>query len=110
MDKVFFNRSTQTSENAIHTLIKIIELKSVIEKDRIINMGKRSTNALDLFHYLFKKPVITVKDVENFLKLTPKSVNVLIDQFVNKNILLEITGFKRNRVFHFYEYMKLYSS
>ena len=106
--KFFLTGVIQTSENSVNTLKKIIDLKSTIEKETIITLGRRSKQALTFFHYLFSKPVVTIKDVQNAVKLSPKAANDLVKVFIEKNILTEITGYQRNRVFVFTKYLKMF--
>ncbi len=98
----------QTSQNAIDTFRKIIALKSDIESTRIVTLGKRSKSALELLNYLFSEPLIETTDLPVILKLNNSTVNRLVDQFVNLNILKEVTGYKRNRIFIFKEYLDLF--
>ena len=67
-------------------------------------MGKRSKTALELLHYLFRKPVVNVKQVQEKTGLSAKAANDLVKEFLNNGILREITGFQRNRMFVFDEY------
>jgi Fic family protein len=106
--KFFLTGIIQTAENSSTTLKKIIELKALIEKEKIVQMGKRSKQALDLFHHLFRKPVISIKDVQAMTGLSPKAANDLTQSFVDKKILVETTGYQRNRVFVFEEYVKMF--
>lgn len=106
--KFFLTGVIQTSENSVDTLKKIMDLKSTIEKETIITLGRRSKQALTFFHYLFSKPVVTIKDVQNAVKLSPKAANDLVKVFIEKNILTEITGYQRNRVFAFTKYLKMF--
>ncbi|MEO0234537.1 MAG: Fic family protein [candidate division WOR-3 bacterium] len=107
--KYFLVGIANTAENSVNTLQNIIKLKSRIEKEHILPMGRRSKQALDLFHQLFRKPVITVAETQSVTGLSPKAANELIRIFTKQNILHEITGYKRNRVFVFHEYMKLFN-
>jgi len=99
---------TETAENAVATLHEIIDLKAEIEKNRIMAMGKRFPTAMLLLTRLFKKPVINVKDVHFLTSLSPKAANDLVQIFLEHNILKEIAGNRRNRVFAFEEYIKLF--
>ncbi len=100
----------ETATRSSETLQKILVLKSTIEKERIILMGKRSTQGLALFHKLFSKPVVNIRDVQTFTGLSPKAANDLVQIFVDKKILTESTGYRRNRVFIFTEYMEMFDS
>ncbi|NCU32296.1 MAG: Fic family protein, partial [Candidatus Moranbacteria bacterium] len=106
--KFFLTGIIQTSENSVATLKKIMDLKASIEKERILLMGKRSKQGLEFFHHLFKKPIVTVKNVQSMTGLSPKAANDLVQAFVGKKILKERTGYQRNRVFIFEEYMKMF--
>lgn len=106
--KFFLTGVIQTAESSVNTLKRITDLKTKIEKETILGMGKRSKIALEFFHYLFQKPVINIKDVELFTGLSTKASNDMVDVFVTNKILIETTGNQRNRVFFFKEYMDLF--
>ncbi|PJZ79863.1 Fic family protein [Leptospira meyeri] len=106
--KFFLTGVIQTAESSVNTLKRITDLKTTIEKETILGMGKRSKIALEFFHYLFQKPVINIKDVELFTGLSTKASNDLVEVFVTNKILIETTGNQRNRVFFFKEYMDLF--
>jgi Fic family protein len=106
--RFFLSGVTETAENAVETLHKIIDLKTNIEKYNIIGMGKRSRKAMMLLNHLFKNPVINVKDVQAVTNLSPKAANDLVQVFIENKILKEITGYRRNRVFAFENYIKLF--
>ncbi len=61
-----------------------------------------------LLAYLYNKPVITVADVISHLNVTKPIANTLILDFCNLHILKEQTGHKRNRIFVFEDYLKLF--
>jgi len=106
--RFFLTGVTETAENAVATLHEIIDLKAEIEKNRIMAMGRRFPTAMLLLTRLFKKPVINVKDVQFLTSLSPIAANDLVQIFLEHNILKEIAGNRRNRVFAFEEYIKLF--
>lgn len=106
--RFFLTGIIQTSELACETLKKIINLKNKIEKENIINMGKRAFVAMSFLHALFKKPVVTVKDVQVMTGLSNMAAYNLVDVFVSKEILNEITGYRRNRIYIFRDYVKMF--
>lgn len=108
--KYFLTGVIQTSEKSVNTLKEIVELKSTIEKNKIIGLGRRSQNALNLFHYLFSKPIVSIKDVQNAVDLSPKAANDLVKVFLDNDILTEITGYQRNRIFVFEKYLRMFYS
>lgn len=106
--KFFLVGIIETAKNAIDTFTKIIALRDKMEKDTIVSLGKRLPNAKALLTYLYSKPVVTVSDVMTELEVTKQTANTLIKDFDNLGILKEQTGYKRNRVFIFEEYLRLF--
>ena len=106
--RFFLTGVIQTAENSVATLKKITDLKASLEKERILLMGKRSKPAIEFLHQLFKKPVVTIKDVQAMTGLSPKAANDLVKAFVEHKILIETTGYQRNRVFVFDEYVSMF--
>lgn len=108
--KFFLTGVIQTAENAVNTLKKIIKMKEIIERERIMKMGKRSRQGMALLHHLFTKPVTSVKSVQSITGLSPKAANDLVQAFIKEKILVETTGYQRNRIFLFEEYLKMFQS
>lgn len=106
--RFFLTGIIETAEKSVITLKKIMELKQSLEQKRILSMGKRSKIAMELLQKLFKKPVVTIKDVEALTGLSNKAAAELVKAFEEQKILVELTGYKRNRVFLFSDYMKLF--
>jgi Fic family protein len=107
--KFFLTGVIQTSDTAVTTLKKIVGLKLSIEGRRMSALGNRSGQGKALLDALFSRPIITIKDVQVMTGLTPRAANNLVKAFIAQGILEETTGFQRNRVFMFQEYMKLFS-
>lgn len=108
--KFFLTGVIQTAENAVNTLKKIIQMKETIGRERILKMRKRSRQAMVLLHHLFKKPVTSVKAVQSITGLSPKAANDLVQAFMKEKLLVETTGYQRNRIFLFEEYLKMFQS
>ncbi|MCX6249852.1 MAG: Fic family protein [Bacteroidetes bacterium] len=106
--KFFLVGITETANQSIDTFNKILALRDMIENKAIITLGKRIPNAQTLLAYLYSKPIVTVADVMNELKVTKQTANTLIHDFENLKILKEQTGFKRNRIFIFEQYFNLF--
>ena len=107
--KFFLVGIIETANTAIDTLHKILALRGKIEKKKIIKMGKRIPNAQALLTYLCTNPVVTASGVMNELEVTKQTAHTLIQDFEKLGILKEQTGYKRNRIFIFEEYLNLFN-
>ena len=105
--KYFLEGVRSTSENSIQTFKSIIALRSDAE-NKIISLGKKHTLAKGFLQYLYRKPIVDTSDVTNALSVKTSTTLRLIDDFIRLEILTETTGFKRNRVFAFEDYIKLF--
>lgn len=108
--KYFLVGVEQTATKAVETLSSMIKLKGDIESHIRQNYGKRSTNAIVLLHALFRNPLITIDQASNICGVTYKAANDLVKRMQNDNIVRELTGQSRNRMFVFDAYLSLFDS
>ncbi len=106
--KFFLVGIVETATIAMNTFHKILALKKKLEYKIILKMGKRAANGQALLLYLYRKPVTTMPDIVTHLKITKQTASILINDFQRLDILKEQTGFKRNRIFWFDAYLKLF--
>lgn len=106
--KFFLAGVIQTAEKGVSSLNRIMELKVSIESDKLLNMGKRVKQGTIFLEGLFRQPVVTVKEAQKITGLSTGAANNLVQEFLNAGILKEITGYRRNRVFIFEDYLKLF--
>ena len=106
--KYFLIGLANTAENAVETLSKVIDLKSSLENQIIGSFGRKSHSAATLLQQLFQNPVINTNKVKEICGLSYKAANDLVSDFVSENILKEMTGQSRNRVFVFEKYLNLF--
>lgn len=105
--KFFLEAVTQTCKIAVQSLQQIMQLKRDCE-EKIIHLGKKAPRAKQLLDYLFTQPVVTAVDISTLLKISSVSGYKLINDFLERGILEEMTGFKRNRFFVFREYVNIF--
>jgi len=79
-----------------------------MEKEILLTFGRKSHSATILLYQLFQNPLIQINKVKDVCGLSYKAANNLVGEFVNKGILQEMTGQRRNRVFVFEGYLKLF--
>ena len=69
---------------------------------------RRQANAQALMRSLYKNPVTNIKLVTDLIKAQTNTASALIEDFVKLGILREFTGLKRNRLFIFENYVRLF--
>ena len=99
---------TETAQNSIETFNAIIKLRYTVEEKQIILLGKRVPLAKQFINYLYSKPIIDATEVAKVLDVNISTAHRLIQDFEKLNILKEQTGYKRNRVFVFENYLNLF--
>jgi len=96
-----------TSNEAVETSKKIIKLREEDLK-RIFTLGRSVHKATLVFNHLFHTPLVTIKDVERITGLKNPNALMLINKLTKLGILSETTGRKRNKVFAYENYIKLF--
>jgi Fic family protein len=98
----------ETAEDATDTFLRILALKAEIETERLSQLGKRMPLGHQLMRTLYKKPVTNAQQTAQILDVAPATANRLISEFQRLGILHEKTGYQRNRMFVFKEYIHLF--
>jgi Fic family protein len=105
--KFFLTAIIKTAEKGQQTFKDILNLRDEMA-EKIVSLGRKAENARKLILHLYRKPVLSGSTAPKLLGLTPRTANALINDLERLDILKEITGFKRNRVYVFEEYLKLF--
>ena len=106
--KFFLVGVTETAKNSVSTFDSILKLQKEVEI-KIQSLGSRSNNAQIIINYLFQRPIIDASKVKEITNLSSPSVYKLIDELESLDILKEITGAKRGKMYLFKEYTKLFN-
>ena len=107
--RFFLSAVIETANSGKQTFIEILALRQEID-GVILSYGKRAENAQLLINYLYNKPAVTVNNVSEKLNVSHQTASALLKKMVDDNILVEKTGYQRNRVFIFNRYLQIFSS
>lgn len=105
--KFFLSAIIETADNGKVTFTNILDLTQRIDT-KILTLGRKAENAKSILNHLYKKPVVNVNQIMTLLGISKKSANLLASDLVNLKILTEVTGYKRNRLFLFEDYLNLF--
>jgi Fic family protein len=106
--KYFLVGIEKTASNAVDTLSKVIQLKNDLESQINSGFGRRSNSALTLLNILFQNPVSTIDNAAKKCSLSYKAANDLVRIMQEKQMVEEMTGQSRNRIFIFKPYLDIF--
>lgn len=97
----------ETAKSGITTFDSILKLQEEI-KLKLLKLGSRGAKAQLLVNHLFQKPIIEAQRAKSITGLSLPSVYKLLDELENLEIINEITGGKRGKVYMFDDYIQLF--
>ena len=106
--KYFLTGIETTAVEAVNKLTSVLDLKSRTEIIITEAFGRRSKSGHTLLMALWEQPIVKVEDVKSICSLSFKAANDLVALMVDQNILNEMTGQSRNRLFIFNEYLGIF--
>jgi Fic family protein len=106
--KFFLRGVFEVSQAATTTARAILDLREAHRQ--VVAQRPGSTSSLLLLDFLFIHPLTTVRMVQRHLGCSYDTANKLVDQFSDLNLLREMTGGQRNRLFRYEPYLALFES
>lgn len=104
----FLDGVIETAKKSIKSFNNVIKLRDDIELNRLIKLGRKQADGKRLINLLYKVPILDSKEVVKTLNIHSSTANRLIKDFEKLKILTELTGYKRNRMYAFYEYIRIF--
>ena len=102
----FFLRGVAvTAEEATTKAWAIVQLR---ERDRAAVQGL-GAHAIQFLDDLYERPVVNIASAQTSLAVSWPTANKLVLQFVDRGILQEMTGLRRNRVFRYRPYLQMFA-
>lgn len=104
----FLDGVAQVAAEATTTAMGILQLR---ERDRARigeTFGRRAHQAMALLDEMFKRPIINAKAVQTMLGISQPTASGLVRDLESLDILTEVTGRQRFRVFAYREYLALF--
>jgi len=102
----FLQGVIDVSNNSIETAKKIIQLKETLI-ERLLENNIGGVHAVKLIDTLFDRPIITIGQVTEELRISRQSATNLVGKFENIGILEEITGKERYKQYMFVDYVRI---
>jgi len=71
-------------------------------------LGRAAANAHRVLEHLYKRPILGVADVQKLTGTTYTAANNLVSRLSNLAIIQETTGNRRNRLFSYEPYIRIF--
>ncbi len=105
--KFFLTGVIETAENGVKTFDAILQLQKSVDK-KLESLGTRTADAQKIVQYLYRKPIIDAIKTSELTGKSSASVYKLIAVLEELQILKEVTGQKRGKLYSFESYVKLF--
>lgn len=105
--KFFLVGVIETAKSSISTFDGILQLKNKVDA-QLQELGTRTSAAQKVMARLYQHPLIDAAKVSEFGEISMASAYKLIREFEKLNILKEITGSKRGKMYVFAPYVRLF--
>ena len=73
------------------------------------SMGNKCANAQRIIHHLYQEPFITVNQAKDILKVSFPTAKKIINELVEKGVLMPYMKQARTNVFFFPRYMDIFA-
>lgn len=107
--KFFLRGVIEVSKQAAETARRVLRLREEHRQTITEQLSRSASNGHRLLDYLYKQPIVSVKQAESITGASYRAANDLVMRMVELNILHEITGQARNRRFQYRSYVDLFS-
>ena len=104
----FLEGVEQTAGEAVMTAKTLVTLFNA-DAIRVQNSGRNASTALRVHQALCKRPVLNIQETIEITGLSFPAINKAMDTLIKLEIVREMTGAKRNRVFSYRQYLSLLS-
>ena len=102
----FLDGVAETADQAFDAATRIVELFR-LDRERIAAGRDRPSSALRIHEFFQKNPFATTKSLRQATGLTAPTVNAALADLVRLQIVVEVTGRRRGRVFGYRAYLDI---
>ncbi len=105
----FFLRGvSNVSREATETARRILVLREDHRARVTSGLGRAAGNGHKVLERLYQRPIVAVADVEALTGTSYTAANNLVARMVELGVLVEATGYRRNRMFRYQSYIDLF--
>lgn len=105
--KFFLEAVIETSKTAKEKFRKVVELTMKMDKV-IMDLPIKAENAKKVVDVLYNEPIINRKKLMEITDIKSSTLKDTVNVLLENNIIVETTGYSRNQVFAFQNYIDLF--
>lgn len=105
--KFFLEAIIETSKVAKEKFRKVVELTKEMDEE-IMDLSVKPENAKKVLDVLYDEPAINRKKICELTGIKEGTVKNIINSLLEKDIIIETTGYSRNQIFKFQKYTDLF--
>jgi Fic family protein len=107
--KFFLTGVIEIAKNGVETFDGILQLQRILDS-KIQTLGSRANEARKVIDHLYSQPVIDAAKIATITNKSKATNYKLLDDLEAMDILKEITGAQRNKLYAFSDYLQLFKS
>ena len=104
----FLQGVVEVSEEATRTARRILALREEHRVTVTDNLGHAAGKGHRVLEHLYRQPVMSVSRVQEIIGVSYSAANNLVARLVEAGILEEISGRRRNRIFSYQPYVRIF--
>lgn len=105
--KFFLEAVIETSKTAKEKFRNVVELTMDMDK-LIMELPVKLENAKKVVDLLYDEPVITRNKMSEIIGIKLTAINEIVNALLDKDIIKETTGYRKNQIFAFEKYINLF--
>jgi len=105
----FLGGVSMVSDEATETARRILLLREEHRREITAHLGRAAGNGHRVLETLFDRPIVSVADVQRLIGGAYVTANGLVNKLTELGILVEVTGYARNRRFRYEPYVRLFT-
>jgi Fic family protein len=102
----FAEAVTETANQAVDSAQQLVRL-SEMDRNRINSLGRVAGSVLRVHRALLERPIASAGWVSEKTQLAPATVNTCLERLERLDIVRELTGQRRNRLFSYTQYIEI---
>lgn len=105
----FLGAVIETCKMGSKTFEKILVLRNEIDEEIRLS-GSRGIKVNTLFRALFQNPILELSNTTKLEGISNRTLRRMVDEYIERGLMVELSGKLRNRTFAFKRYLDLFKS